>query len=189
MKAYRIYSPFLFLIATLSPLISFCQFTGSNNDGFSSILVSKTTITDAIAFRGSISDGFANYSLPKTAITDAAAFTGGSSDGFHYILLSKTTITDAIAFVGGIGRGETQGGFSSCTGETVIWNGSINTDWANAGNWNCSTLPNINSTVIIPFGVPNYPQVNADFEIKKLMLNANASMIILPGVKFKINGL
>lgn len=189
MKLKKLNSPFLTLVVTLSPLLSFCQFTGSSNDGFANLVLTKTSITDAIAFKGGSNDGFNYTLLYKTNITDAIAFTGGSSDGFQYILLSKTNITDAIAFTGGIGRGETQNLFAVCSGGTIIWNGSKNTDWENPVNWNCGVLPTSSSIVIIPFGVPNYPKVNANFEIKKLMLNANASMMIMPGIKFKINGL
>lgn len=188
------------------------SFKGGTNDGFKSITILKTTINDPAAFKGGSSDGFNLMVLSKTDISDAAAFKGGgfdgsnliflsgsnltdanafkggNSDGFQYILLSKTNITDAIAFAGGIGRGETQGGISNCTGEILIWNGNISSDWGNPGNWECGVLPNTGSTVIIPFGVPNYPKVSASFEIKKLMLHANANMMIMPGISFKING-
>lgn len=163
-------------------------FNGGSGDGYHVILLSKTDLTDAAAFKGGFNDGFNFILLSGSNLTDANAFKGGNGDGFQYILLSNTNITDAIAFLGGIGRGDTQGKTSNCAGDMLIWNGSISTDWANPGNWECGTLPTTNSTVIIPFGVPNYPAVNANFEIKKLMLNTNATIMIMPGVSFKING-
>lgn len=163
-------------------------FKGGSSDGFNLMILSKTDFTDAAAFKGGGFDGFNLIFLSGSKLTDANAFKGGNSDGFQYILLSKTNITDAIAFAGGIGRGETQGGTSSCNGEILLWIGNISSDWGNPDNWECGVLPNKGSTVIIPFGVPNYPKVSANFEIKKLMLHAKADMMIMPGISFKING-
>jgi hypothetical protein len=163
-------------------------YKGGSSDGFNLILLSKTDLTDAAAFKGGGLDGFNLILLSGSNLTDANAFKGGNGDGFQYILLSKTNIADAVAFLGGIGRGDNQGKTFSCSSEIQIWNGALSTDWANPGNWECGILPNSSSTVVIPFGVPNYPAVNASFEIKKLMLNANASMMIMPGIIFKING-
>ncbi len=128
--------------------------------------------------------------LPRIYITDAGAFKGGNDDGFASVLLARTTITDVNAFRGGIGRGETQFKLVpvTCDGTTFTWNGSISNAWENPDNWNCGIMPNIGSIVIIPFGVPNYPKVNANYEIKTLYINANATITIQPGVQFKLNG-
>jgi hypothetical protein len=165
-------------------------FRGGSNDGFAQANLPKTNITDANAFSGGNDDGFAQTNLPKTNITDANAFIGGSNDGFALTYLPKTNITDAFAFKGGIGRGETQAMLNplTCDGNTFTWNGSVSTAWENPDNWNCGIMPHIGSTVIIPNAVPNYPRVNANFEIKTLFVNNNASIMIMTGVLFKLNG-
>jgi hypothetical protein len=164
-------------------------FKGGNDDGFA---MQKMIITDATAFKGGNDDGFATIQLAKININDNSAFKGGSDDGFATILLNKNTITDPIAFTGGIGRGETQLRLAptSCNVNTIrMWNGSVSTAWENPNNWDCGILPTITSEVIIPNAVPHYPIVNFNFEIKKLILNPNASIIIMPAVNFKLNGL
>ena len=178
----------IFLILFLIPVQGFCQYTGGSNDGFNSLLLSKIFITDADAFKGRSGDGFTVMHLVKTNLTDAAAFKGSSADGFGFVELSKTDITDVLAFRGGIGRGEVFNLFKACSGETIVWNGSEDDKWNNEVNWNCGILPGINSTVFIPFGVPNYPFVNGNYEIKKLILSNNTSIIITTGIQFIING-
>jgi hypothetical protein len=164
-------------------------FKGGNDDGFA---MQKMSLTDANAFKGGNDDGFASILLAKINISDNTAFKGGSDDGFATILLNKNTITDPIAFTGGIGRGETQLRLAatSCNGNNIrMWNGSVSTAWENPNNWDCGILPTITSEVIIPNNVPHNPIVNFNFEIKKLTLNPNASIIIMPTVNFKLNGL
>ncbi len=165
-------------------------FKGGGDDGFANTFLPKTNIRDATAFKGGNDDGFANIFLTRTNLTDATAFRGGNDDGFANTFLAKKTITDINAFRGGIGRGETQFKLVpvTCDGTTVTWNGSVSNAWENPDNWICGIMPNIGSIVIIPFGVPNYPRVNANFEIKTLFVNANASIVIMSGVLFKLNG-
>jgi hypothetical protein len=165
-------------------------FKGGNDDGFANKLLSKTNITDVSAFKGGNDDGFATKLLSKANITDVLAFKGGNNDGFTALTLTRTDITDAAAFKGGIGRGETLFKLVplTCDGNTVTWNGSVNEAWENPDNWNCGIMPNLNSIVIIPSGVPNYPQINTNFEIKTLFVNPNSKITIKQGVLFKLNG-
>jgi hypothetical protein len=165
-------------------------FIGGSNDGFALTNLPKINITDASAFVGGSNDGFALTNLPRINITDANAFIGGSNDGFALTFLPKQNISDAFAFKGGIGRGETQAKLTllTCDPNTFTWNGSVSNAWENPDNWNCGIMPHIGSTVIIPNGVPNYPRVHANFEIKTLVVNNNASIMIMTGVNFKING-
>lgn len=178
----------LIFIGSLSPVFGLCQFTGGSNDGFTYLPLIKTTITDANAFKGGANDGFVSTFLSKTDITDAAAFKGNGGDGFQSVFLGKTNITDGNAFKGGSGRGEDHCSLGSCNGEIVVWNGSQSSDWDNAANWNCGKLPQKGSTVIISSGAPNYPKVNINFEINKLILDKKASITVQPGIKFNING-
>jgi hypothetical protein len=166
-------------------------FKGGTNDGFAVVTYFKQPITDVTAFKGGTNDGFAVVTYFKQPITDVTAFKGGTNDGFVVTTYFKQPITDILAFKGGNGRGETQKLYQMpyCNGIAIrTWNGSVSTAWENPSNWDCGILPVINSEVIIPTTVPRYPVVNFNFEIKKLTINPNASINILPGITFKLNG-
>jgi hypothetical protein len=75
-----------------------------------------------------------------------------------------------------------------CNVANVRWNGSISTDWDNPVNWDCSILPDITSTVIMPAGLTRYPIVTSFHEIKSIFLQTGASIRINPNVSFKVNG-
>ncbi len=166
-------------------------FKGGADDGFAVVTYNKQNITDANAFKGGTNDGFAVVTYNKQNITDANAFKGGTNDGFTVSTYIKQSITDANVFKGGNGRGETQKIYfaSYCNGIAIrTWNGSVSTAWENPNNWDCGILPTISSEVIIPTAVPRFPVINFNFEIKKLTINPNASINILPGITFKLNG-
>ena len=85
--------------------LSYGQYTGGAEDGFSQFILSRTSITDEDAFRGGVSDGFSLVLSTKENITDADAFRGGNDDGFTQNLLLKISITDGMAFLGGLDDG------------------------------------------------------------------------------------
>ncbi|MGG9972137.1 endonuclease/exonuclease/phosphatase family protein [Ferruginibacter sp. SUN002] len=71
---------------------------------------------------------------------------------------------------------------------TVQWNGKVNTAWENPANWDCSTVPDKYSNVVIPANVPNYPYVNYNTEIHSLTLNNGSTVNVKPTVKLLVNG-
>jgi hypothetical protein len=166
-------------------------FRGGINDGFTLATYNKQSSTDANAFKGGTNDGYNVATYNKQSATDANAFKGGTNDGFSNAKYNKQSFTDVLAFKGGSGRGETQKIYYApyCNGIAIrIWNGSVSTAWENPNNWNCGILPAISSEVIVPNTVPRFPVVNFNYEIKKLTINPNASINIMPGVSFKLNG-
>lgn len=57
------------------------------------------------------------------------------------------------------------------------WTGSVNTDWGNATNWSCGTLPTSSTDVIIPSGATNYPTVNISNAVaKSVTINSGATL-------------
>lgn len=70
----------------------------------------------------------------------------------------------------------------------ISWTGAVDTDWNNAGNWSCGGIPTITSEVIIFGGMPNYPVVNLNVEIKKLTVKPGASVTVATGFDLKMNG-
>jgi hypothetical protein len=56
------------------------------------------------------------------------------------------------------------------------WNGSVNSDWTNAGNWNCSQVPSATTNVTINSG-GNQPIINtASAVCNNLTINAGATL-------------
>jgi hypothetical protein len=72
--------------------------------------------------------------------------------------------------------------------DTLRWNGNASNVWGDASNWDCGKLPDVNSIVYIPAGLPRYPIVFSFAEIKKLLLQNGATITVKSGVQFKLNG-
>lgn len=70
--------------------------------------------------------------------------------------------------------------------DPFVWSGDINTSWFNTGNWSCGQVPGSTSEVIINGGKPNYPLVTSNVTIKKLTVNAGATVNVQPGVTLTI---
>lgn len=66
------------------------------------------------------------------------------------------------------------------------WTGATNTNWQNAANWSCGTLPDLNTDVIIPNGAPNMPVVNNNVSCKSLFIQPGATLTVAPGIKLGI---
>ncbi len=72
---------------------------------------------------------------------------------------------------------------------TLEWTGAINTDWNNAGNWTCNTLPTTTTNVLIKSGLTNYPVIAVNVDIKSLTTQPGASVTVNTGFTLLINGL
>lgn len=60
----------------------------------------------------------------------------------------------------------------------IIWNGSVNNNWHNAGNWDCG-VPTINDKVWIPAGKPQCKVLNnMTANCKSIQLEQNAELIL-----------
>jgi hypothetical protein len=71
---------------------------------------------------------------------------------------------------------------------TVVWTGAVSNDWFDVRNWNLCELPGLTSDVVINGALPNYPLVTANVIIRRINLNAGASIIVATGVDFRILG-
>jgi hypothetical protein len=69
----------------------------------------------------------------------------------------------------------------------VQWTGAAGTAWENAANWDCNTLPDAKTEVIIPAGV-NYPQVNSNRACYSLRLSPGSSVVVKTGFTLTITG-
>jgi large repetitive protein len=87
----------------------------------------------------------------------------------------------------------TVAGFSSFyaegkCGSTIAWTGNVNTVWNDFRNWDCEGVPGPNSIAVIPGGMPRYPTVTTNAEIKRLNLSPGATVTVQAGVQLKLNG-
>ena len=57
---------------------------------------------------------------------------------------------------------------------TSFWTGAISNDWANAGNWNGSSIPGSTTNVTIPVDVPNYPTISSAAYCNTITLKSDA---------------
>jgi hypothetical protein len=56
------------------------------------------------------------------------------------------------------------------------WTGSVSTDWSNANNWSCGTVPTAITNAKIPTGVTNMPKLSAASVCKMLDLQTSTSL-------------
>jgi hypothetical protein len=72
---------------------------------------------------------------------------------------------------------------------TLEWTGAVNTDWNNAGNWKCGIIPILTSDVIINGGLPNYPLIMMNVNIKSILVKPTATVNVGTGFELKLNGM
>ena len=86
-------------------------------------------------------------------------------------LCAKNTVTK-IAF-----NGERQ----------VIWTGAIDSDWHNAGNWDCGGIPDANDTVIIPSDKVCLIFKEMIGDCKKITIGNNSNLELLGNAILNVN--
>lgn len=176
-------------------------FAGGNGQG--SIVSSPITTTLDGNDVGSLYFGAAgkgevqNVSYAQSLAGDNlnVLFTGDLGRGEQAALKSASSLGGEaldVVFYGATGRGETtaliaQVAFLDCTLQNM-WNGRISTDWELPDNWSCNQVPDANSTVLVPTGVPRYPTVNLSTEIKRIQIDPGASVKVKAGMVLKLNG-
>ena len=71
-----------------------------------------------------------------------------------------------------------------------LWSGNVNTIWNVGGNWDNGIMPNSASNVIIPFGVPNMPVLDANRTVNdlKFIKTGTPFFVDINGKTFTING-
>jgi hypothetical protein len=69
-----------------------------------------------------------------------------------------------------------------------LWNGSISNNWFTPGNWSCGAVPDQYTDVTVPGGLTNYPAINANTAIRKLITYPGVNVTVNTGVSFEIKG-
>jgi hypothetical protein len=150
-------------------------------------------LSDSI-YNGGAGNGFSiAQRLNRNLFIVDSVYNGGEGNGFSGFIITAANLylSDSL-YNGSISRGEIQLQVNNISltvcSDTLVWNGNENMLWSNPNNWDCSSIPGINSTVVIPAGRPRYPVVLANTEIKKLILQPGSSVTIASTINFKLNG-
>jgi hypothetical protein len=62
-----------------------------------------------------------------------------------------------------------------------LWTGDSDEGWANAGNWNCATIPGEGDNATIPAGTPNEPVLGSYVSLAIIGIEPGASLILNGG--------
>ena len=71
---------------------------------------------------------------------------------------------------------------------TTIWNGSTDTDWLTASNWNCNVVPDQYTDVIIPGGLTNNPVLNNNTAVRSVRVYPGVPVLIKASNNLNIIG-
>lgn len=70
-----------------------------------------------------------------------------------------------------------------------VWTGEVDTDWNNAENWSCNSLPTLNTNVTIPKNLTNYPVVCAgNAALAKDLSIESGALVIVDNNWLRISG-
>ncbi|GLR17628.1 hypothetical protein [Portibacter lacus] len=131
-----------------------------------------------------------------------AQFLGGNKDGYHTVEFSNPISIFAGGEKDGYHTANFENSISIFSGGTsdgyasdeklfyFIWAGTIGTGWNVGENWSTGFIPDINSRVIIPNNVPNFPAINsgvisvgedpnaANYLCKQILIHNGAQMTL-----------
>ncbi|MES2848333.1 MAG: SdrD B-like domain-containing protein [Bacteroidota bacterium] len=68
------------------------------------------------------------------------------------------------------------------------WTGAVSVAWENPLNWNTHKVPDINTAVIIPSGVPNSPEINTNADCYSIHIDPSATVLVKTGFKLNVAG-
>ena len=71
---------------------------------------------------------------------------------------------------------------------TNVWNGSVDSNWFEANNWSCGSVPDQFTDVIIPGNISIYPVINASTAVRRISAHTSASITIAAGANLSIMG-
>jgi hypothetical protein len=70
---------------------------------------------------------------------------------------------------------------------TISWTGAASTDWQNPANWNCGTIPDANTDVIIK-NAARYPVINNNASCRSIKAAIGATLLIKNGINLTLTG-
>ena len=69
-----------------------------------------------------------------------------------------------------------------------VWTGAVSVAWENPLNWNTNKVPDINTAVIIPATVPNFPEINSNADCYSIHAAPSATVLVRDGFKLNVTG-
>jgi hypothetical protein len=88
----------------------------------------------------------------------------------------------------------TNNSFNSYSNEFILkfsltWTGAVNTAWENPGNWNCSSIPDAKTDVLIKAqAITNFPRVNSNAACRSITAKPGATVTITSGFNLTVTG-
>ncbi len=70
---------------------------------------------------------------------------------------------------------------------TLVWNGSVDTDWSKPCNWTPASVPTTTNDVELPTGITNYPTIAAAALAKSVWVKSGATLTISTNGSLTIN--
>lgn len=166
-----------------TPLVTVNQLPTANAGG-------NTTVCGSNSYTFSSATASNNSSVTWSSVGDGS---------FNNPALLATTYNFGPndLLVGSVSITLTANGNSPCgnTSNTILlthnlngtWLGTVNTDWATAGNW-CGGIPSSTTAVIIPDGAPNYPIISSGAQAAQSISIEPASSLQINGGTLSLNG-
>jgi hypothetical protein len=78
--------------------------------------------------------------------------------------------------------------FGTAIREPSVWTGAASVAWENPANWNTNKVPDINTTVTIPAGAPNFPEISSNANCYTISINPAATVLVKTGFKLYVAG-
>jgi len=69
-----------------------------------------------------------------------------------------------------------------------LWTGNSSTNWFDAANWSCNTIPDSNTDVIVPGELTRYPVLTASTAIRSIRVLSAVQVLINSGVTLEVRG-
>jgi hypothetical protein len=185
----------LFFLQAFAAAAVKAQYAGGTGNGFWEQAVSllNLSLADSLYNGGTGRGDQAIISNGLLLGINDSLYNGGTGKG-DYVLVSNSILlgmADSL-YNGGTGKGDirfTATGINlAVCSDTLYWNGNDNLQWHNPANWDCGTVPGINSIAVIPPGRPRYPVITINTEIKKLDIQPGAAVLVIAGTSLIING-
>jgi|GEM_PF-4317450 len=153
-----------------------CSFSNTLNPNTAQLSCSPSS---AIAFNATTVGGSPVYSWQIS--------TSSSTSGFSQVATTEDYTTPAYTQTTWVRRVVTESGCTAISTPVQItvlasgsWSGATSSDWGTASNWCGSTIPTSTTNVVIPSGVPNFPNVGAGTTatVANLTINSGASVTL-----------
>lgn len=128
----------------------------------------------------SIKDSMAVYLWEFSNLSDSSGFTSAAGknneQNYQASSISKTTWFRRKIITGACNNISNSITISIST--KIIWNGKINADWNNSGNWCNNKIPTDTVDVSIPVNYLNSPSISTTASVKSLQLSNGAKLTV-----------